>query len=492
MRPKLPKSGENYFFKIPISNDSYKAVNPDFCNKSRPMNKLSSPMLSPKTLWILLFLIAFCFPLCHAQPVMGSRAYQNRADAYNQNRNNRSSGGGGWSSGSRKLNGYHEVKFEDGTKYKGQWKNDKMHGKGKGYYDNGQLWYDGDWYEDRPHGTGKIYEFHQYHKWENDEYVKDGPRYLVLTYDGQWKHGDRSGYGSGYEHAFASQTISHKYKGFFQDDVKHGKGKWYINDSEVDDKWHLQTVGTWTHGVMERGKYYMYTRDYSDWTYFIEGRNKLTPNERGVILQDGKVGICRSVSYRQEESYVGEVRYYDPEGIGLKVHFDGKIEAGKWEEDSLVKPMPVADVQQYILNKAAADTKGYDDVDVNYWLGRAYYKGDQYKTAIPFLKKGVDRYPDALNDIGWASYLIGDYEMARDYSWLGYEKTESVCGFYNTALAYLCLGEKTKAIELYRQGKDFGSSTCKSGAAADLKDLISKGKHVEDAKAILRDYFAVK
>jgi hypothetical protein len=39
--------------------------------------------------------------------------------------------------------------------YKGQWVNDKKHGKGEYRYPNGDVYY-GDWYENLKHGKGKV------------------------------------------------------------------------------------------------------------------------------------------------------------------------------------------------------------------------------------------------------------------------------------------------------------------------------------------------
>lgn len=47
------------------------------------------------------------------------------------------------------------LKYHDGGKYEGGWKNDKMHGKGVFIYPNGDV-YDGTWNNGKRDGNGKI------------------------------------------------------------------------------------------------------------------------------------------------------------------------------------------------------------------------------------------------------------------------------------------------------------------------------------------------
>ena len=47
--------------------------------------------------------------------------------------------------------------YQDGGHYDGEWKNDKMHGWGRLYYENGQVAYEGYWVNDEFHGHGRVY-----------------------------------------------------------------------------------------------------------------------------------------------------------------------------------------------------------------------------------------------------------------------------------------------------------------------------------------------
>jgi antitoxin component YwqK of YwqJK toxin-antitoxin module len=42
-------------------------------------------------------------------------------------------------------NGHGTLYFKDGGHYEGEWKDDKMHGFGKLYYENGSIAYEGHW-----------------------------------------------------------------------------------------------------------------------------------------------------------------------------------------------------------------------------------------------------------------------------------------------------------------------------------------------------------
>ena len=47
--------------------------------------------------------------------------------------------------------------FEDGAFYEGEFKDDKMHGKGVLFYSPGHPAYEGDWSNDMFHGKGVLY-----------------------------------------------------------------------------------------------------------------------------------------------------------------------------------------------------------------------------------------------------------------------------------------------------------------------------------------------
>ena len=54
-------------------------------------------------------------------------------------------------------NGTGTYYYKEGGYYEGNWRDNKMNGHGKLYYETGSLAYDGLWYKDEFHGRGKIY-----------------------------------------------------------------------------------------------------------------------------------------------------------------------------------------------------------------------------------------------------------------------------------------------------------------------------------------------
>lgn len=53
--------------------------------------------------------------------------------------------------------GYGVFYYNEGGKYKGNWLNNQMHGKGTLQYADGRVAYCGDWYHDQLHGKGILY-----------------------------------------------------------------------------------------------------------------------------------------------------------------------------------------------------------------------------------------------------------------------------------------------------------------------------------------------
>lgn len=54
-------------------------------------------------------------------------------------------------------NGHGEFIYKEGSRYKGQWKDNKMEGFGTLYYPNGAIAYEGQWHDDEFHGAGIVY-----------------------------------------------------------------------------------------------------------------------------------------------------------------------------------------------------------------------------------------------------------------------------------------------------------------------------------------------
>ena len=53
--------------------------------------------------------------------------------------------------------GYGVFYYQDGGMYEGEWRDNKMHGKGKLFYQSGRLAYDGQWLNDQFSGQGCLH-----------------------------------------------------------------------------------------------------------------------------------------------------------------------------------------------------------------------------------------------------------------------------------------------------------------------------------------------
>ena len=89
--------------------------------------------------------------------------------------------------------------YLDSGRYEGEWVDDRIHGKGKPVYANGNV-YDGEWLDGRIQGYGTLT-------------YADGDKYI-----GQWQDGKMNGQGT---YIYADGD---KYEGEWKDDKRHGKG----------------------------------------------------------------------------------------------------------------------------------------------------------------------------------------------------------------------------------------------------------------------------
>ena len=53
--------------------------------------------------------------------------------------------------------GYGTFHYEEGGRYSGEWKYNKMEGRGALYYSSGDIAYEGEWKNDQLHGYGVLY-----------------------------------------------------------------------------------------------------------------------------------------------------------------------------------------------------------------------------------------------------------------------------------------------------------------------------------------------
>jgi hypothetical protein len=124
--------------------------------------------------------------------------------------------------------------YEEGSKYDGEWKDDKKHGKGVYVYEEGSK-YDGEWKDDKKHGKGvMVYKgvtsnsSGQKYDGEFQDGKRHGKGVYVYEegskYDGEWKDGQTHGKG------VLMYKDGAKYDGEFQHDKRHGKGVMVCKD----------------------------------------------------------------------------------------------------------------------------------------------------------------------------------------------------------------------------------------------------------------------
>ena len=129
-----------------------------------------------------------------------------------------------------KREGFGKYIDKNGDVYEGQWLNGKKHGEGKIFYKNGDLLYEGDFVKGKKEGKGKyIYKNFNYYigQWLNDLpdgtgtiYYKNGD----ILYEGEFVKGKYEGLGK-----FIHKNGNY-YIGDFVNDKRHGKGKEYKKD----------------------------------------------------------------------------------------------------------------------------------------------------------------------------------------------------------------------------------------------------------------------
>lgn len=103
--------------------------------------------------------------------------------------------------------------WKDGSRYEGNFENDKMSGKGKRYYSKGNV-YEGDFLEGKKQGMGTM------------TFV-NGDKYV-----GQWEYDDMSGQGN------YTWATGDSYSGRFERDERVGKGTLVLSTGEVyEAKW---------------------------------------------------------------------------------------------------------------------------------------------------------------------------------------------------------------------------------------------------------------
>jgi len=137
------------------------------------------------------------------------------------------------------IEGRGTIGFHDGTEYAGQWKKNRFHGEGTRRFNNGNV-YTGNYTSGKRQGQGKCY-------------FANGDMYV-----GDWKEDTIHGFGRYY------YNNGHSFEGMFRNGKRNGRGKYqltdgrveiyrYVNDSRVGDgvRWSANRKKAWR---MNNGK----------------------------------------------------------------------------------------------------------------------------------------------------------------------------------------------------------------------------------------------
>ena len=248
---------------------------------------------------------------------------------------------GEWKDGKKNGRGKHT--WPDGEVYEGEYKDDKRNGRGKNTWPDGQV-YEGEYKDDKQNGMGK-YKY------------PDG-----TTYEGEFKDDEFSGYGE-YTNVTPSENYHFKYRGYYDNGVKHGFGYIYTSSGRAGSG---MMYGEFKNDKLISGSGRRIERDGTiQEGDFINGNNsngnikngkKIWPNnayiyegefdENGECHGKGSMiavydgwnfeGIYNhgkrhyGVLHDNGDVYEGEFENNRPHGKGTRKYADGKVHKGRF------------------------------------------------------------------------------------------------------------------------------------------------------------------
>ena len=129
--------------------------------------------------------------------------------------------------------GYHEVDYPNGDRYKGEYKYDNKHGQGVYTFADGER-YEGEWKYDNKHGQG-VYTYSDGERYEGEfkDDNKHGQGVYTFAdgerYEGEWKYDNKHGQG------VYTYSDGERYEGEFKDGKRNGQGIIYKYDILLKD-----------------------------------------------------------------------------------------------------------------------------------------------------------------------------------------------------------------------------------------------------------------
>ena len=148
---------------------------------------------------------------------------------------------------------YWDNGFCQGTiKYEGEYLKGKRNGKGKEYYEDGEILFEGEYYNDlRWNGKGYDHSHNIVYELKNGtglvkEYHKINKKDYILEFEGECLYGKKTGKGKEYHYLDGRL----EYEGEYLNGKKHGKGKEYKLGE-------LEFEGEYLYDYKLKGKYYI-------------------------------------------------------------------------------------------------------------------------------------------------------------------------------------------------------------------------------------------
>ena len=309
-------------------------------------------------------------------------------------------------------NGRGTYQFDNGNKYRGDFRRGLMHGKGTIVFGNDNS-YNGDWVSGMREGLG-VYTFATGNVYSGafskNKFAGQGTMNFASgnKYTGNWEDDQPSGQGifyfSGndrYEGGFVNGKFTgngimyyknnEKYVGQWQDNLRHGYGKMIrSNGSVLEGTWERGQIKMQNGGNTEGGKINDAVTNTSETlqdcnkNYCKSGKGTFLYGDGSKWTGDFKDGVPEgqgTCQYANGDKYIGRFERHAPQGEGTMYHTNGRIVSAMWEYGR-----PIGDIPSNSrVNQTAVDIDRSPEVKI--W---AVVVGVGRYTSMPVLKYSDD------------------------------------------------------------------------------------------------------